>query len=847
LQALETREKRDRLNGRFESGKSSRPSFKNWSKPMHTLWQDLRYGARMMRTNPGFSIVAVLALALGIGGNTAIFSVVHAVLLRPLPYSQPDRLVVVSETLGGRPMPVSYPNFLDWSAENQTFEGLAAWAATDFNLTGAAHAERVLGEEVSDNYFDLIGVHSEQGRTFLPEENRTSGSHPVVVVSHGFWQRRLGGEPNIVGRTLRVNELQCTIVGITPQGFEGFSDEAEVWVPMMMQDALSPQTARFHFLQTRDIHWHRVLARMKPGVTVERAQSDLGTIAARLGRDYPESNEGRGARVVAAQENLAGGLRTPLLVLLGAVGFVLLIACANVANLTLVRAAARNREIAIRVALGAGRRRVIRQLLTESMLIASLGGGLGLLFALWGTDLLVSILPITLPRFAAIGVSGTVLGFTGLVSLLAGVALGLAPALQASRPNLNEALKAGNKLGGGPGGHRVRNVLVVVEFALALMLMIGAGLMLKSFQRLLNSDLGFRGDHLLMLRFDVPNKKYEGEGRSKLGQRLVDQVESVAGVESASATVVDPFIWGGINRSYTIEGRPPVPPAERDTVYFHDVTPKYFRTMGIPLLEGRDFTAQDHGQSTPVTIVTESFARRYWPEKEALGKLIKFGPEESSQPWMTVVGVAKDAKFSSLRQNPTDEPVMYTPLMQSSVITSLSLLVRTTGDPSNMIPTLRRSIQEFDPDIPVYSVATMQQRMGEQASETRSYALLLGLFAALALVLSAIGIYGVMAYVVTQRTHEIGIRIALGAQRQDVLRLVVGEGIILALVGIATGLGGSLLLTRLINSLLYGVSATDPTVFTIIALMLLAVAFLACYIPARRATGVDPMVALRYE
>lgn len=817
---------------------------------MDSLRQDARYALRLLANKPGFAAIAVLTLALGIGANTAIFSVVNAVLLGSLPYAEPDRLVFVAETTGSRPMPVSYPNFLDWRAHQSALEKLAAYSADDFNLTGLDQADRVSGELVSDDYFELLGVNAILGRTFLEEENKTPGAAPVAMISHGFWQSRFGGDDNVLGRSLKLNDADFTIIGVAPEGFHGFSGIAEVWMPMMMRDALYPATARFGFLSARDIHWHRVLGRLSPGVTLARAQSEMETIGARLANDFPQANEGRGVILIAARERVVGNLRTPLLVLLAAVACVLLIACTNVANLFLARAAARSREMAIRLALGASRGRVIRQLLTETLIVALLGGAAGLLLALWGVEFLVSILPVSLPRFAtvsAVSIDPRVLAFTSVISIITGVAMGLIPALQASRTGLNEALKESGRSTGGPRRNRVRSVLVAAEIALALMLMIGAGLMLRSFGRMLAVDPGFKPDHLVTLRFDAPNKKYQGEQRTTLAQRLVERIEAVPGVESAGATFLDPFVWGGINLEYTIEGRPRIDSAERDTVYYHNISPNYFRTMGIPLTAGRDFTLNDNLRSPQVMIVSASFARRYWPDADPLGMRVKFGPPESTAPWMTVAGVAGDMKFRTLRQDESAEPVIYTPLLQNQVVVSISLIVRTKTEPSGMLATLRREVQAFDADIPIYSIATIEDRLRGQTTETRSYALLLSLFGLVAALLAAIGIYGVMAYSVAQRTHEIGVRVALGAQPRDVQRLVVGQGMLIAMIGAASGLIGAFILTRLMSALLFNISATDPITFVVIALALVAVALVACLIPARRATKVDPMVALRYE
>jgi putative ABC transport system permease protein len=815
---------------------------------MESFVQDLRYVCRLLVKNPAFSLTLIFTLALGIGANASVFSVVNAVLLRSLPYEAADRLVVVSEAINKDPRPVAYPNFIDWRSENQVFEKLAAYSATDFGLMAGDRVERVPGEIVSDDYFSLLGVSAAEGRDFRPEEHSTPGAHPVVILSRRCWQNRFGASPGLVGGTVKVNEVSFTVVGIMPEGFNGFSGEAELWVPMMMRDALWPQTARFDFLNNRDVHWHRVLGRLRPGTSLERAQSDMETLAARLEHSYPKENANRGALVVPAKERLVGNSRAALLVLLGAVAFVLLIACANVANLLLAKSASRSREVAIRIAMGAGRGRLIRQLLTESTVIAVLGGVVGLLIALWGVELLVLILPVELPRFAAVRVDAGVLAFTFAVSVVTGLLLGLVPALQASRSNLNESLKEGARAGGaGLKSSRVQSLLVVSEMALAVMLMIGAGLMLQSFRHMRRAETGFRADHLLTMRFDVPNRKYTGAERAALSRQLISRIEGLPAVEAAAITYTDLFLWNGINRGFTIEGAAPVPAGEQDSVYFHDISPKFFETMGVPLLAGRDFTERDDKDAPRVAIVSHAFARRYWPGVDPLGKRFKYGPADSTQAWITVVGVAGDTRFRDLRHDPADDPVVYVPLLQSEVVISLNVVARTRVEPASLADALRAEIQSYDPEIPVYNIATAEQRIADQTSETEAYTLLMSLFAGLALLLAVVGIYGVMSCLVTQRTHEIGVRMALGAQRRHVIRLVVGRGLLLAAAGIVVGLSGALLLSRLIASLLYGVSAADPTTYLTISLLLAAVAAAACFIPAHRATKIDPLIALRHE
>ena len=818
---------------------------------MDALWQDVKYAVRALWRSRGFTVVAILTLALGIGANTAIFSVVNAVMLRPLPYPHPERLVTLWESVGKNGAnPVAYPNYLDWRAQNQVFEELAAFSLDDFNLAGDGKAERVLGEVVTDSYFPLLGVKAALGRTFLPEENQTPMARPVALIGYGVWQRRYGADPSVLGKTLDINETRYTIVGVMPQGFHGFRAQAEIWIPMMMRDAAWPQAAKFDFLHNRDIHWHRAIGRLKPGITVERARADMEAIGARLAAAYPKENNGRGVGLAASQARMINDLRSPLYVLLGAVGFVLLISCANVANLLLVRAAGRQREIAVRLALGAGRGRLLRLLLTEGVLLALSGGLLGVLLSFEGVQLLSAMFASRLPGFVQIQVDGAVLLFTFIVSVVTGALLALLPALHATRVNLNDTLKEGAKGTEGVRGQRVGGMLVVSEVALALVLMVGAGLLLRSFESLLHVNPGFRTDHLLTLRFDVPNGKYAGEARAGIAQQVLDHAAGMPGVETAALTYTDPYVWDGINRGFSVEGHAAVHDDESDSVFYQEISPNYFHTLGMSINAGRDFSAADTAAAPKVVMVNEAFARHMWPGQSAIGKRIKYGPLEQNDPkygWMPVVGVVSNIKFSSLQQDANAAPVIYGPLQQSEVIINLSLLVRTKGEALGMADTMRRAIQSVDADMPVYSVASLEERIAGQAGDTRSYAVLLGLFALLALLLSAVGIYGVMAYGVARRTHEMGIRMALGAQRGDLLRLVVRRGLALTVAGIGIGLAAAFALTRLMASLLFGVTPTDVMTFAVVALLLGSVALLACYLPARRAMRVDPMVALRYE
>jgi predicted permease len=812
------------------------------------LVQDARYALRTLVKSPGFTAVAVLTLALGIGANTAIFSVVKAVLLRPLPFKDPARLVRVNESVGkGGRSPVAYPNYLDWRAQNTVFEEMAAFGDCEMIVSGTDKPERVYCEQASDTYFPLLGVSAAIGRTFTPEENSTPMKYAVALIGYGLWERRYASDPAILGKMIRLNDFDFTIIGVLPKGFPGYSDSSEVWIPMVMRDAAWPQTAQYDFLHNRDIHFHKVLARLKPGISLATAQAEMETIAARLARAYPKDNGQRGVLVTPASEDYVRSFRAPLLVLLGAVAFVLLIACANVANLVLTRSAVRDRELAIRLALGASRSRLVRQFLTENLLLTAAGAAAGVTLAFWGLDLLVSVLPVSFPSFTRVTLDGGVLVFASVLAAATAMLLTVFPALSSAHGNVNESLKEAAKSTAGLRGRRMGRVLVVSEVALALVLMMGAGLLLKSLSHLLTDSPGFRPDHLVTLRFYVPDRKYEGDGRNRFGPELAERVAQLPGVESAAATFIDPFIWGGLQRGFSVEGHAPISNAEADTVYYQEVGPNYFHTMGIPILQGRDFSTRDSLKVPLVVMVSESFARRYWPGQDPLGKRIKYGDADSSNPWIQVIGVSGNIKYNSLRQVPEVEPVIYGTLLQSEVIINMSLIVRTRTSPEAMLGPLREEMQRIDPAIPVYNVATFSQRMHEDSAETRSYGLLLALFAALALLLAAIGIYGVMGYWVTQRTREMGIRLTFGATPGDLHRLVIGEGARLALLGIGTGALGSFLLTRVMTSLLYEVKPFEPVLFGALATALTGVVVLACYVPARRAMRVDPIVALRYE
>ena len=808
------------------------------------LWQDLRYGLRMLGKNPGFTVVAVIALALGIGANSAIFSVVNTVLLRPLPYRDPDRLVMVWEdsTKAGYPRDTpAAANYIDWRDQNQVFEGMAAIAEQNFNLTGTGEPERIEGRLVSANLFALLGVEPQVGRAFLPEEDQP-GRNRVVIMSHGLWQRRFGADANITGKPLTLNGESYTVVGVMPSHFQFPSREDQLWVPI----AFTPQQAA-----NRGRHYLEVIARLKPGVTLEGAQAEMSAIAVRLQQQYPNENTDVGATVTPLHEQVVGDIKPALLVLLGAVGFVLLIACANVANLLLARAAVRQKEISIRVALGASRLRLIRQFLTESLLLAVLGGGVGLLLSLWGVSLLKNFIPENISQVEAITIDSRVLLFTLFVSLLTGLIFGLAPATQASSLNLNETLKEGGRdSAAGSRGNRIRSLLVIIEVAVSLILLIGAGLLINSFLRLRDVDPGFRADNLLTMQVVLPTFKYpDHERRTAFYDELLRRIETLPGVKSAAVTTNLPLYQQGNSIGISVEGIPDPAPGQgrRPTVATRVVSPRYFETMGIQLLQGRGFAAQDTADAPAAALINETMARRFWPEQDPTGKRLTSGSLTSTDPddWITIVGVVKDVRQFELVADP--RPQMYLSYAQAGFFAPSDLVVSTAVEPLSLAATVRRTVWEVDRDQPVSKIRTMEEIVSQSVARQRFSMLLLGIFAALALVLAAVGIYGVMSYSVAQRTREFGIRMALGAQRSDVLKLAVGQGLKLVLIGIGIGLAAAFVLTRVMSSLLFGVSATDPATFMIISLVLIGVAVAASFIPARRATKIDPMVALRYE
>ena len=811
------------------------------------LWRDLRYGARMLLKKPGFTLIAVITLALGIGANTAIFSVVNAVLLRALPYAEPERLVALWESNTERPMSrnsISYPNFFDWRAQSQSFEWMASYYTIPLDLTGIATPVNLRGATVSPDLFATLGVKPLMGRWFVAEEEKPGIR--AAIISHSLWQRQFGGDPNIVGRPLTLGGRPYNVVGVMPTGFQ-FPIEAspvEVWVTSSVDGEKTDPKEPSQY-ENRGSQFLVAIGRLKPGVTIEQAQAEMNVIAGKLEKQYPDFNTRSGVRLIPYHNDLVYDYSEALWLILGAVACVLLIACANVANLLLARATARYKEIAVRAALGASRRRVIRQLLTECLLLSLVGGLLGLLLAWWGTEALVKLIPEDMPRLAEINIDRWVFGFTLLISVVTGVVFGLAPALQASKIELTEAMKEGSR-GGGGGRGRLRSALVVAEIAIALVVLIGAGLLLQTFRRLQQLDLGFKTGNALTASVILPFTRYpKHEQITAFYQALLERVKALPGVEAVSAIAPLPLSGDMFRISFEVEGRN-IPKGELPSSHFRSISLDYFSVMKIPLLAGRAFTERDNASAPGVVIVNETFANRHFPNENPIGKHIKPGVSVEGEPvWREIVGVVKDVKHrQSLRRD--YEPEYYVPHAQIP-FNGMSLIMRTTNDARSLARSIQQEVQALDRDVPVYRIKTLDQYLGVAVAQPKFNALLLSLFAGLALLLTAIGLYGVVAYAVVQRAQEIGIRIALGAQTGDVLKMVLSQGLKLTTLGLAIGLAAAYALTRYMQSLLFGVKATDPSTFAAIALLLIAVALVACWVPARRATKVDPMVALRCD
>jgi putative ABC transport system permease protein len=806
------------------------------------LGQDLRFGLRTLVKNPGFTIVAVIALALGIGANSAIFSVVNAILLRPLPYKSPDQLVAIWEEARHLGFPKDTPspaNFLDWRQQSTVFDGMSAFAERSFNLTGVGEPERLDGRRVSANLFDVLGVKAIIGRTFVSQEDQPGSK--VVLLNESLWKRRFGGDPGVIGRAVNLNGEPYTVVGVLPHTVRLPTSSKwrdQVWVPLAFP---SEEAA------SRGAHYLEVIARMKPGVTLPKAQSEMDTIAARLAQQYPDFNARRGAVVTPLHEEIVGKMKSPLLILLGAVAFVLLIACANVANLLLARAAVRQKEIALRLALGANRARVTKQLLVESVLLSLVGGVVGLSLAYVGLNVLTRFIPQDVAQADTIAIDAKVLLFTLAVAVVTGLIFGLAPATQASHFNLNETLKEGGRdSGAGARSKRLRNSLVIAEVATSFILLIGAGLLINSFVHLRNLHPGFRADHLLTLNVDLSNVKYpDTQRRTTFFDEVTRRVQTLPGVQSAAVAGNLPFTYNGDSTIIAVEGIPDPPIDQWPDVIYRTVGPGYFATMGIPLVRGRDFNDQDTLNMTPVVVISEKTARHYWPNEDPVGKQLKPGATASDVPWRTVIGVVKDVRQNDFVAEPKMQ--MYFSYRQMKDLVANALVVRTSADPLSLATSVRNTIWAVDKDQPVANIDSMEHIVAGAVARQRFSMLLLAIFAGLALSLAAVGIYGVMSYSVAQQTREIGIRIALGAQRGDVLRMTVKEGLKLVGGGLLIGLISAFILTRVMESLLFGISATDPVTFGIICVVLLIVAALASYVPALRATTVDPMVALRAQ
>jgi putative ABC transport system permease protein len=815
------------------------------------LLQDIRYVFRTLRARPGFTAIVVLTLTLGIGTNTAIFSVVNAALLRPMPFLEPDKLVSISLTnlrRSNNQGTVSYPDFEDWRSQTQAFEQMAAYRINIFTLTGVDDPSNLQGGVVSADLFSLLRVTPILGRVFLSEEDNAQGAggSRTAILSYGLWQGRFASDPNVIGRTIELNNRSHTVIGVMPPDFRYpiQSEPVELWTTILYDaevvDGNPPRTVN------RGDRYLKVIARLKHDVGIAQAQAEMDSIANALASQYPDTNANKGVRLVSELESMVGDLRTPLLILLSAVGCVLLIACANVANLLLARATTRHKEMAIRAALGASRGRIIRQLLTESLLLSLTGGVLGLLLAWLGTKIIIAISPQNIPRLRDITLDFRVLGFTLFVSLLTGIIFGLAPALHASKVNLTESLKEGARSSSdGSQRKRLRAALVVGEVALALMLLVGAGLLIKTFIRLQEVNPGFDAHNLLTVSINLPAARYGDPQIVGFYEQLVSRIESLPGVDSAS--VVNPLPLGGLNISlvFDIESNP-LPKSEQPQTEYRAVNPGYFKTMHIPLIDGRDFTVADNQDALPVVIINESLSRRFFPNDNPVGKRIKpsIALDKRGPLMRQIIGVVGDVRHKNLQTE--SGPELYVPHSQIP-FRPMTMVIRTNRNTQDIVGSIRSEVKQLDKDLPIYNVKTMDQFMAQALAQARFNTTLLATFATVALILSTIGFYGVMAYTVAQRTREIGVRVALGATNTDVLRLVLGHAMTLALIGIAIGVCGGLVVTNLMSSLLYGVSSIDPMIFIGVAILLFITALLACYIPAQRAMKVDPIIALRYE
>jgi putative ABC transport system permease protein len=796
---------------------------------MNTLWQDLRFALRMLGKKPSFTLIAVATLALGIGANTAIFTVINAVLLRPLAYRDPGRLVAFRFN-------ESTPDLIDIQAWNQSFSEIGGNTMQPLDYISGGEPTQWHAGLVSGDFFKTLGVEPLLGRVITREDDRQGGPF-VAVLGYALWRRQFGGDPGVIGKTITLSGASYTVVGVMPADFKTPRVETDAWFPLHVVSPLAAAFRGVHFLQT--------YARLKPGVSIAQAQSEMGAIDRRLAEAFPESEKRRQTVLFPLRDRIVGEIKPALLVLFGAVGLVLLIACANFANLLLARAAAREQELVVRVALGAGRWRLTRQLLTESVLIAALGGAIGVALAVWGVDVLIALKPENLPLVDTIRVNGNVLLFTLGVSALTGIVFGLAPVWQVTRINVSDTLKEGGRGAAGAARHRLRSALVVAEVALALLLLVGAGLLIKSFWKLRNVSPGFNPENLLTMRIELPESRYRGmPEQTQYRRAMLAEVNSIPNTKVALVSEL-PLSGEALNHDFAVEGRD-VAVGDEPDVQTRSIEGDYFRVMQIPLLSGRELTPYDNENAPLVGVINESLAQRFFKDQNPIGRRVRWA-RDSRPNWITIVGVVADVKHFGLDE--VALPELYTPYPQSNAPWKrwMNLVVRGPGDAAALTQDVKKRVWRIDPRIPLTKTRTMTEVMGASFAARRFNMLLLGVFAAVALALAAVGIYGVMAYAVTQRTHEIGVRIALGAKPRNVIRMVVGRGMRLTMIGAALGLALSIAMTRLMSTLLFGVGATDPMTIATVSTLLIAVALLACWIPARRAARVDPIIALRYE
>ena len=817
---------------------------------MDTLLRDIKYAIRNLLKRPGLTAVALVTLALGIGANTAIFSVVNAVILRPLPYADPQGLVMLWETSPGTERRSVAPgNFVDWSEQNQTFTELGATFYGNFNLTGDGEPDRIDGATITSNFMHVLGAQPQLGRAFQGDDDQHQDRN-LALISDSLWRRRFGAQPGIVGRSITIDEQPYTVIGVMGAGFQ-FPERSELWVLGRNRGAvplsLLAQSPKNDWVHERDAHFIRVIGRLKPGVTLSQAQSDIAGITRRLELEFPKTNGGLGSNVVPLHTQIVGEVRPMLFILLGAVGFVLLIACTNVANLMLARASQRDREIAIRAAVGASGRRLVRQLLTESLALSSLGGLAGVIVSIWVVDLFIKLSPGDIPRLNEASADFRLFGFALLVSVLTGIGFGLLPAFHAVRTNLNDALKDGTKGSEGRQRRRARNVLVVTEVALAQVLLVGAALLVISYVRVAQINPGFNPDRVLTAKIAPARQKYpDPKTRSAFYTTVLENLGQLPGVESAAMVMSLPLSGASMNRGFRVEGRPEPRADENVTMDFQIISPDYFSTLQIPVMKGRGLTAADTANSQRTIVINETMARRYWPNQDPVGQRLAIGESSGDTSWRTIVGVVADNRHASLSELPV--PTAFISYLQDlESWPRMSFVIKSKTDAASLAPAIRRALVSVDPTQPVYAIEPMTRLLSTSIAQRRFIMILLGSLAAVAVALAMIGVYGVINFSVSERTKEIGIRMALGARAIDVLRMVLGQGMKLAAIGIVIGSLAGLALMRLLTSMLFHVSPTDSRTFTAVAAGLGLLAFFACYIPARRATKVDPLVALRCE